>query len=134
MMSTVEYLGELRTSAIHLRSGNSLLTDAPIDNEGKGEAFSPTDLVATALASCMLTVMGIYAQARGIKLEGTRVGVEKIMASDPRRISRIAIRMTLPGATIAESDRKNLERTARTCPVLESLHPDLEKDITFLWD
>lgn len=134
MMSTVEYLGELRTSAIHLRSGNSLLTDAPVDNEGKGEAFSPTDLVATALASCMLTVMGIYAQARGIKLEGTRVGVEKIMASNPRRITRIAIRMTLPGGAIAASDRKNLERTALTCPVLESLHPDLEKDVTFIWD
>lgn len=134
MMSTVEYLGGLRTSAMHLRSGNSLITDAPVDNQGKGEAFSPTDLVATALASCMFTMMGIYAQSRHINLEGARAGVEKIMASNPRRIERINIRMTLPGAAISEADRRNLERAALTCPVLESLHTDLVKDVEFIWD
>ena len=132
MTSKVTYLGDLRTACTHTKSGNTFITDAPTDNNGKGEAFSPTDTVATGLASCMMTVMGIKARDMGIDLKGTTASVNKIMASDPRRIYKIEVTLDIP----VEVDKKSriiLERTANTCPVHYSLHPDIEKDITYNW-
>ena len=126
------YLGGLRTRCEHLRSGDSYLTDAPVDNNGKGEAFSPTDTVATALANCMLTMMGIKARDLGVELEGASAEVTKTMGTDPRRIVKIEVIMELP-ANIAESQRTILERTAMTCPVHFSLHPEIDKQVEFNW-
>ena len=122
----VIYEGGLRTRAVHAPSGAALKTDAPTDNGGKGEDFSPTDLVAAALATCMLTIMGKVAERHGIPLAGTRARIEKHMVSEPvRRIGRLAVRFTLPDG-IDEKQRKLLERAALTCPVHKSLHPDVE--------
>ena len=130
--STVKYLGALRTECVHLKSNNTFITDAPTDNNGKGEAFSPTDTVATALGSCMLTVMGIKARDMGVELEGALATIEKIMASAPRRISGIKVQLDIP-VSPSDKDKKVLEHTGRTCPVLLSLHPEIEKDIVFNW-
>jgi putative redox protein len=130
--SKVTYLGNLRTECEHLRSGSTYITDAPLDNNGKGEAFSPTDTVATGLANCMLTVMGIKAREMEVNLKGTVATVTKIMASNPRRISRIEVVLNLPDP-ITEKNRTILERTANTCPVHQSLHPDIEKVVDFVW-
>lgn len=130
--SKVTYLGNLRTSNEHLKSGSTFITDAPTDNQGKGEAFSPTDTVATGLANCMLTTMGIKAQALEVDLTGATAAVTKTMASNPRRISKIEIEMHLPNG-ISEKNQKILENTARTCPVEYSLHPEIERVITFYW-
>ena len=134
-MSTakVTYLGSLRTECEHLKSGNKYITDAPTDNNGKGEAFSPTDTVATGLANCMITVMGIKAQNMGVNMDGATAMVTKTMAADPRRISKIEVILNLPKAIDAKS-KAILENTGRTCPVLYSLHPDVEKVIVFNWD
>ena len=132
MTSKVTWLGDLRTACTHTKSGNTFITDAPTDNNGKGEAFSPTDTVATGLASCMMTVMGIKARDMGIDLKGTTASVNKIMASDPRRIYKIEVTLDIP-VEVDEKSRIILERTANTCPVHYSLHPDIEKDITFNW-
>ena len=133
-MSTakVTYLGNLRTENEHLKSGNKFITDAPIDNNGKGEAFSPTDTVATGLANCMITMMGIKARDMQVNLDGTTAIVTKTMAADPRRISKIEVVLNFP-AGIDDKSRKILENTARTCPVLYSLHPDVEKVVVFNW-
>jgi len=133
-MSTakVTYLGNLRTENEHLKSGNKFITDAPIDNNGKGEAFSPTDTVATGLANCMITMMGIKARDMQVNLDGTTAIVTKTMAADPRRISKIEVVLNFP-AGIDDKSRKILENTARTCPVLYSLHPDIEKVVVFNW-
>lgn len=133
-MSTakVTYLGELRTESIHLKSGNTFITDAPTDNNGKGAAFSPTDTVATGLASCMLTVMGIKASQMEVSLIGATATVTKTMASDPRRISNIKVVLQFPNA-VSGKEKAILERTANSCPVHHSLHPDIEKDISFIW-
>ena len=132
--SRVIYLGNLRTRAEHLQSGETILTDAPKDNQGMGEAFSPTDLLATALASCMLTIMGIAAKARGIDLSETEAEVIKVMASDPRRVSEINIRLGIRGGvTLNEKEKEVLEKAALTCPVWYSLHPDIKKNITWEW-
>jgi uncharacterized OsmC-like protein len=133
MTATVVYHGELRTGAVHQRSGVEIITDAPPDNQGKGEAFSPTDLCATSLACCMMTIMGISARNRNIAIEGTRAEVNKIMASDPRRISRIEIRMIMPPHPFTPEEKKVLEIAARTCPVALSLHPDIEQALEFVW-
>ncbi len=134
MTSEVIYQGDLRTSATHLQSGNSIETDAPTDNNGKGERFSPTDLVATALASCMLTIIGISARNHGFNIDGTKCTVEKIMVPDPRRIGEIKIDMTFPADQFFDDKTKVIiERAALTCPVFESLHPDCKKTINFLW-
>jgi putative redox protein len=133
MTSKVTYLGILRTENTHLKSGDTYITDAPTDNNGKGEAFSPTDTVATGLANCMLTVMGIKAQSLNIEMSGTTAEVTKIMASNPRRISKIKVVLYLPFKAEAKH-KKILENTARTCPVLYSLHPEIEKDISFNWN
>ena len=132
MISKVIYEGELRTQATHLQSGQTIYTDAPVDNQGKGNAFSPTDLVATSLASCMLTIMGIVARRDGILLEGAVAEVEKIMVKDPRRIGEIKIKFIFKH-TIEEKDRVKLERAARTCPVSGSLHQDLKENIDFIY-
>jgi len=133
-MSTakVTYLGNLRTSCEHLKSGSTFITDAPTDNNGKGEAFSPTDTIVTGLASCMLTVMGIKARSLDISLDGSEAMVTKTMAIDPRRISKIEIVMQLP-SDITVKTQKIIENTAKTCPVHHSLHPDIEKVILFNW-
>ncbi len=134
-MSTakVTYLGNLRTRCEHLKSGSEYITDAPVDNNGKGEAFSPTDTVATGLANCMLTVMGIKAGDIPVSLDGSLAIVTKTMVANPRRISRIDVIMELPSEVDTKS-RKILENTARNCPVLHSLHPDIEKAIVFNWN
>ena len=129
----VAYEGDLHTRAVHGPSGADLETDAPKDNEGRGEAFSPTDLLATALGSCMLTVMGIVARRRGWAMEGARVEVEKHMQTAPeRRVGRLAVRFSMP-AGLPEEARTILERAAHTCPVHRSLHPDVEVDTSFDW-
>lgn len=131
--STVLYRGELRTEAVHVRSGSAILTDAPLDNQGKGTTFSPTDLMATSLACCMLTVMGIKARDKGWDMDGTTTEVIKEMASDPRRVIAVRIRMVFPEREWTDEQRKLLEWTAITCPVAKSLHPDIHQDITFVW-
>ena len=133
MTSKVTYTGELRTVCTHLRSGNEFITDAPLDNNGRGEAFSPTDTVATGLASCMLTVMGIKARGLEVDLKGATAKVTKIMASDPRRISEIKVELNLP-SNVSEKHRKILQHTANTCPVHQSLHPNIKKEIKFFWE
>ena len=132
MTAKVVYLGELRTECTHVKSGDSFFTDAPTDNNGKGMAFSPTDTVATGLASCMMTVMGIKARDLGVDMTGTTAEVVKIMAANPRRISKIEVTFELPVAA-EEKTKQILENTGRTCPVFYSLHPDIEKVITFNW-
>ncbi|HET8837864.1 MAG TPA: OsmC family protein [Flavobacteriaceae bacterium] len=130
MTSTVTYLGNLRTKNVHLKSGDSFITDAPVDNKGKGEAFSPTDTVATGLANCMMTVMAIKATQLQVNIENTKAAVTKTMAADPRRISKIEVKFHFP-KVYDEKTRKILENTARTCPVAQSLHPNIEQIIEF---
>ena len=130
--ANIVYQNNLRTEAEHIASGEKIITDAPVDNNGKGEAFSPTDLVATALGSCMITIMAISANKYDIDVTGTNASVKKIMGSDPRRISEISIDINM-NKNIEEKDRKRLERAALACPVHKSLHPDLEKKIRFLY-
>jgi len=130
--SNVTYKGSLRTVSVHLRSGNEIITDAPVDNNGKGEAFSPTDTVATALASCMLTIMGVKANAKEINIEGASADVTKTMGVNPRRITKVDVVFELP-FSFDEATKTILERAALTCPVLYSLHSDIEKNITFNW-
>ena len=130
--ANIVYQNNLRTEAEHIASGEKIITDAPVDNNGKGEAFSPTDLVATALGACMITIMAISANKYGIDMSGTNASVKKIMGSDPRRISEISIDINM-NKNIEEKDRKRLERSALTCPVHRSLHPDLEKKIRFIY-
>jgi putative redox protein len=131
MTSIVEYEGELRTVCTHLRSGNNFQTDAPIDNNGKGERFSPTDLMATSLATCMITVMGIKAKNMGFDLNGVKIEVEKIMKSDPRRVGGINLFFHIPDnlKSIDEKTKQILKNTGNTCPVWLSLHPDIEVNV-----
>ncbi len=128
-----EYQGDLHCRAIHGPSGSELNTDAPKDNQGRGESFSPTDLVATALGACMLTVMGIAARTLNIDIAGATATVEKEMtAAPPRRIERLTVRIRVPQSISAEN-RQKLERAAHTCPVHKSLHPDIQTPIEFTW-
>jgi putative redox protein len=130
---TTVYNGQLRTTATHGPSGNSLITDAPKDNMGKGAAFSPTDLVATALATCILTTMGIVAQRNKIDMTGATARVTKEMVTSPiRRIGRLAVTIRMP-KKLSDEDQKRLENAAHTCPVHKSLHPDVEAPISFTW-
>ncbi len=133
MTSRIIYEGDLRTRMIHLYSGTEVITDAPLDNHGLAQAFSPTDMVATALGSCMLTVMGIKAREMELDLKGTEVEITKVMAAEPRRIAEIQVLIKFPARHFSEKDRKILENTARTCPVAQSLHPDLKKQISLVW-
>lgn len=134
MTSKVIYKGNLRTEATHIRSNTVIESDAPVDNNGNGERFSPTDLVATAMASCMLTLMGIAAEKHGIEMGAIECEIEKIMASHPRRISEVKVEMNFPeGITYNDKEKKILEVAALTCPVIKSLHPDLKKTVNFNW-
>ena len=130
--SIVRYLGGLRSSSMHLQSGTEILNDAPTDNQGKGEAFSPTDMVANSLATCMITIMAIKARDMDIELKGTTAEVTKVMAADPRRISEIHILFQMNHAA-DQKTKTILERVAMQCPVHFSLHPDIKKEITFNW-
>ena len=132
MISRVEYKGELRTEAVHIKSGKTIITDAPIDNQGKGEAFSPTDLVATALGSCMITIMGIVAEREGIILDGTTAEVEKVMATSPRRIGEVKIKIKFIQKLNRDQIDK-LERAAKTCPVSGSLSENLKETVEFIY-
>lgn len=132
-MATIEttYIGELRTEATHVFSGNRIITDAPLDNQGKAEAFSPTDLLSASLGSCMFTIMGIAAREHGIQIDGTTCSITKIMAADPRRVSEIQILFNFPDIRYTDKQKLILERAAIHCPVAKSLHPDLVQNITF---
>jgi uncharacterized OsmC-like protein len=135
MTSQIIYKGDLRTEATHLQSGTVIETDAPVDNQGKGERFSPTDLVATALGNCMLTIMGIKARDMNIDLTGTTIDITKIMVADPRRIGTIKVVFQFPASLeIIEKDRTILERAALTCPVAKSLSSELVQEVTFNWN
>jgi hypothetical protein len=133
MTATVTYESNLRTTCLHLQSGSTIETDAPTDNKGKGERFSPTDLIATGLGACMLTTMGIKAASMEIVLDGAKVEVTKVMVTDPRRIGKIIAHVTLPALALDDKSKELLEKVARTCPVERSLHPDVELAITFDW-
>jgi uncharacterized OsmC-like protein len=135
-MTTIKssYRGELRTEASHLQSGTTLVTDAPVDNQGKGESFSPTDLVATGLASCMLTIMGIVAERHGWDLTRATASATKVMAADPvRRIARIEVKIVIPGTFDAQA-RAALEKAALGCPVHATLGSSVEMPVEFVWD
>ena len=132
MTSKITYLGELRTSSIHIQSGSEIISDAPIDNNGKGAAFSPTDTVANGLGSCMFTVMGIKAAEMNVDLSYSTAEITKVMAAEPRRISEIHIVFNIT-VEVDDKTKTILERTAMTCPVYYSLHPDIKKVITFNW-
>jgi len=124
------YLGDLRTKATHLQSGSEIITDAPTDNQGKGEAFSPTDLVAAALGSCMMTIMGIAARTHGFTVDGAKLHITKIMRSDPRRIAEVKIDIDFPDVEYSDKEKKILRVCADTCPVALSLHPDLKQTVS----
>jgi uncharacterized OsmC-like protein len=132
MTSKVTYLGELRTSSVHIQSGSEIISDAPTDNHGKGEAFSPTDTVANALGSCMVSIMAIKSKDLNLDLIGSTVEITKIMNPEPRRIAKIVAVLNMSVAADQKS-KTILERAAMTCPVFLSLHPDIEKEVTFNW-
>jgi uncharacterized OsmC-like protein len=130
--SKITYQGDLRTSSIHLQSGTEILSDAPLDNNGKGQAFSPTDLVANALGSCIMTIMAIKARDLEVDFKGSTVEVTKIMQTEPRKIAKIQLVFDMSVA-VSEKNRLILERVAMNCPVLLSLNPDIDKEVTFSW-
>lgn len=129
--SKVKYLGSLRTEAVHVRSNTAILTDAPVDNNGKGEKFSPTDLVATGLASCMISIMGIQANTSNITLGDISAEVTKIMAANPRRISEIIVDINFSNHNYTDKEKTILMNAAKTCPVAVSLHPDIKQTVSF---
>lgn len=133
MTSKAEYLGDLRVKNTHLKSGNTYLTDAPTDNHGKGEAFSPTDTVATALGNCILTTMGIKAEQANINLKGAYAKIKKVMAPNPRRIAEVLVDVYFP-EDYSEKHKNILEHTAKFCPVMQSLHPEMVKEINFYYE
>ena len=134
MTSTVIYDENLRTIATHLQSGTVIQTDAPVDNQGNGERFSPSDLVATALGSCMLTIMGIKARDMNVNMKGTRVDIQKLMRQEPRRIGGINLTFSFPPElSFTDKERIILERAADTCPVIYSIHPEIEVKVVFHW-
>ena len=130
---TIQYLGDLHTECTHLASGSTIVTDAPVDNQGRGEAFSPTDLCALSLAACAVTTMGIYGRNHVCDITGASVSVEKTMSSNPRRISLIEVVFTLPDRDYTDRQKQGLERAALLCPVHQSLHPDIEQKMIFKW-
>jgi len=129
--SKITYNGGLRTSSIHERSGEEIITDAPVDNQGKGEAFSPTDLLATSLGNCMLTTIGIVSGGHGFNIDGATCEITKIMAQNPRRVEEIIAVLSFPANSYSEKDKQIIEKTANTCPVIYSLHPDIKKTVSF---
>jgi len=130
--ASARYTGQLRTEATHNASGNTIITDAPVDNHGRGEAFSPTDLVATSLGACMMTIMGIVAERHSLDLTSATYDVTKHMGTEPRRIRQIDVQFRLP-ASLPEKERALLERAAHTCPVALSLHPEIKQEVSFLY-
>jgi len=134
-METVrtKYLGDLRTEAVHVRSGSVLLSDAPVDNKGKGENFSPTDLVATALGSCILTIMGIAAREHGFSIDGSSCKITKVMAENPRKIGEIKIDIDLTSNSYTEKQKQILEYCIKTCPVARSLHESVFQNVTLIF-
>jgi uncharacterized OsmC-like protein len=132
MKETIQttYLGELRTEAIHVQSGNKLITDAPVDNHGKGETFSPTDLLATSLASCILTIMGIKAQLNGFVIDGAKANTWKIMSENPRRVAEVKIEFDFSMCTLTDKDKKILEALVRVSPVPLSLHEETKQTVS----
>lgn len=134
MTSEIIYEGNLRTSATHLYSGTSIETDAPLDNQGLAQRFSPTDLLATSLGNCMMTIMGIKARDMNIDLKGTKIEIQKHMKADPRRVGGIDVIFHLPaGLNLDEKDKTILERAALTCPVAKSIHPEIAQNVVFNW-
>lgn len=129
--SKITYIGGLRTSSIHEKSGEEIITDAPVDNKGKGEAFSPTDLLANSLGNCMLTIVGIASEEHGFSIDGATCEITKIMAANPRRVEEIVAVLHFPANNYSDKDKKIIERAANTCPVFYSLHPDLKKTVSF---
>lgn len=134
-MPTVKarYLGDLRVECTHVASGTTLITDAPVDNQGKGEAFSPTDLCVTSLAACAMTIIGIYGKTHQVDVTGTEIEVTKTMSANPRRIAKIEVIFHMPARAYSEKEKTMIERAAHTCPVHMSLHPDTEQVFTFRW-
>jgi len=129
----VSYRGDLRCEGKHLKSGNTVITDAPVDNNGKGEAFSPTDLLCTSLASCMITIMGITANSKNITLSGVEADITKIMGTEPRRVVGIHITLTITSENYTEREMEILKNAALTCPVAKSLHPDIDQKVEFIF-
>lgn len=130
-IAKITYFGNLRTVSTHLASGEMITTDAPLDNNGRGEAFSPTDLLATSLGCCMLTIMGIVAQRHNLDIEGTTIEVQKIMKADPRRVGEIVVEFSMPDKGFSDKDKDLLEHAARTCPVAKSLSAELVQTVVF---
>jgi putative redox protein len=133
MTSKVSYTGNLRTEAIHIKSGSTIITDAPVDNNGKGEAFSPTDLMATSLASCMMTIMGIAARNHNIDMDNTEAEVLKIMGENPRRVTGINVKLIMPPMVYDAKAKSILIHAAENCPVMKSIHPDIEVNLDIVW-
>mgnify|MGYP003515335313 FL=1 len=130
-----QYLGNLRTEIEHIQSGNKIITDAPLDNNGKGEFFSPTDMFSSSLGSCMLTIIGIAANTHDFSIDGTTLEIEKVMAANPRRVAEIKIDVHFPkGANYTDKQKRIIEAAAKTCPVANSLHPDVIKNITYIYE
>lgn len=129
--SELEYIGDLQLRATHSKSGQSFITDAPVDNNGKGSAFSPTDLMATSLGLCMITIMGIAANTHGFSIDGTKARVTKIMASDPRRVSEVIVELDFPANSYSEKEKKIIRKCAETCPVSQSLSASLTQTVIF---
>lgn len=130
---TAKYLGDLRVECTHEASGTRIITDAPVDNHGKGEAFSPTDLCATAVAACAMTIIGIYAKNHGVDVEGARMEITKSMSASPRRIGEIRTTFFMPAKGYSDKQKTMIERAAHTCPVHLSLHPDVVQTFEFIW-
>jgi putative redox protein len=130
-IAEILYKGELRSEARHLRSGQVLISDAPPDNQGKGEAFSPSDLMSTSLGLCMVTIMGIAARTHGFSIDGTRIRVSKIMASNPRRVAEVHVDFEMPEGSYSDKEKQIMQQAAITCPVAMSLHPDLVQKVSF---
>ena len=134
-MATVSatYLGDLRVECVHNQSGTRIITDAPTDNQGKGASFSPTDLCATALGACAMTIIGIYAQSHGVDITGTTMNITKTMSADPRRIGKVEVVFDMPDRDYSQKEKTIMERCTQTCPVHFTLHPDVEQVFTFHW-
>lgn len=126
-----KYLGNLRTEGCHIPSGNKIITDAPVDNMGKGEAFSPTDLMSFSLSACMMTIMGQVAQREEIEMEGVSTDITKIMSANPRKVSEIHINFSWPKLELTDKQKTMLINAAKTCPVAHSIHPDIKLEVTF---
>ncbi len=131
--STLKYLGDLRTELTHLQSGIVVITDAPTDNNGKGEAFSPTDLMSSSLCACMITIMGVAAQTHGFSIDGATAEITKIMSANPRKVSEVKVEITFPKNNYSDKDKRIIEHIAGTCPVALSLHPDLKQNVKLIF-